>query len=382
MDNSTIKEDKILQKREQRINYLEYELDAIKNSRFWKIKIAVGQIFKKFSWSNFHNPFKDYEVEEGELPLGINFIGTSEGNSDLPTVDIVSVIYNSKKYINDFLAGLSSIDYPSEKIHVFLIDNYSKDDSYNYIKHKTGQVKNISLIKSNKNLGFTGGNNIGFRVSRADFNLLLNIDTKITNDCIAKLVNKSKKEKRIGMIEAKQIPHEQPKYYNNETGETSWCSGACVLIRRAALADTGYFDERFFHYVEDVDLSWRMWSMGWKCVYEPKAECLHFNSDPYNKHQPRYSNLEFKYGVRNGLFMRFIYGNLLEFVAYVARLSYFILKPFGHTLSQKKGIITALITFPFFLFHLLMRRRLFKNSKYHNNKNIKFYKMGYAKAKS
>jgi GT2 family glycosyltransferase len=58
--------------------------------------------------------------------------------------------------------------------------------------------------------------------------------------------------------------------------EVDWVSGACILLRRSALEEVGYFDERFFIYWEDADLCRRMWQKGWKVVYFPQATVYHY----------------------------------------------------------------------------------------------------------
>ena len=57
--------------------------------------------------------------------------------------------------------------------------------------------------------------------------------------------------------------------------EVDWVSGACILLRRQALNDVGYLDERFFIYWEDTDWCRRMWQKGWKVVYFPQTTVLH-----------------------------------------------------------------------------------------------------------
>lgn len=138
----------------------------------------------------------------------------------------------------------------------------------------------VRLLKSDTNLGFAGGNNLLLRrfltESSAPLVMLLNIDTQIRPDCLSRLVDAMRADESAGMIEALQEPREHPKYYDPRTFETHWCSGGGVLIRREALEEVGLFDERFFLYCEDVDLSWRMWMHGWRCKINPHAKYQHF----------------------------------------------------------------------------------------------------------
>ncbi len=295
---------------------------------------------------------------------------------DLPTVDIISINYNSRRYIRSYLKAIQNIDYPKDKLNVFLIDNASVDDSWSTAEKKVKDWKmdNVRLIKSEVNTGFAGGNNIAFRLSQADYVFLLNIDTEVKRYCIKKLVEKAEADKKIGIIEARQVPNEHPKYFDSKTGETSWCSGACCLIRREALKETGYFDETFFLYCEDVDLSWRMWNHGWKCIYYPKAGCKHYTLDL--AHHKKESYTEYYYGLRNGIKMRFIYGSIWQWMKYNLWISKLFISPFT-PMKKRKYLLKALFSqFPVFG-HLMKRRRMHRAIK-PTNPNIKFYGADYS----
>ena len=298
----------------------------------------------------------------------------------MPMVDIVSINYNSKRYIDCYLRGISNIDYPTSRFRVFIVDNASQDDSWDYVNKKVEELglSNVHLIKLNSNTGFTGGNNVVFRLSKADYIFMLNIDTEIDAACLRKLVEKAEGDLDIGIAEAKQTPNEHPKYYDLETGETSWSSGACSLIRRKALQETGYFDQKFFLYCEDVDLSWRMWSNGWKCVYVPEAECQHFTLDLAEHKKGGGSMTEFYFGMRNGNMMRFIYGSRWEWIKYNLNLIKLALFSKWHNWTQKKLMIKAFLAQFQHLMHLSKRRKLF-SERDHRSNWIKFYGWDYSR---
>jgi N-acetylglucosaminyl-diphospho-decaprenol L-rhamnosyltransferase len=98
-------------------------------------------------------------------------------------------------------------------------------------------------------------------------------------DCLERLVAAAERDTRAALIEAAQFPIEHPKAYDPVTLETNWCSAACLLIRRDAFLELGGFDEGLFLYCEDVDLSWRAWLAGWRCLYVQGARCLHVTED-------------------------------------------------------------------------------------------------------
>jgi GT2 family glycosyltransferase len=77
------------------------------------------------------------------------------------------------------------------------------------------------------------------------------------------------------LVEAMQFPEEHPKAYDPATLDTPWASGACLAIPRAVFAATDGFDEAFFVYCEDVDLSWRARAMGIPVKICPPALFFH-----------------------------------------------------------------------------------------------------------
>src|SRR4029078_3939970 len=105
-------------------------------------------------------------------------------------------------------------------------------------------------------------------------------DTELDTGTLEKLMNRADSDPAIAICEARQFPREHPKLADRVTGETSWCSGAAALIRRRAFEAAGGFDEKlYFIYCEGVDLSWKFWLKGWKCVYVPEAMVTHRTQD-------------------------------------------------------------------------------------------------------
>lgn len=346
-------------------NFRDYNIDT----QYFDEYDLMDKDFIRFE-NNFRNQVSSYETEYALFYDQIYAIVRPKEK-----VDIISINYNSKKYLDDYLGAIKNIDYPKNKYHVIIIDNASPDHSDQYIEKKICNVKNISLIRNPYNSGFVA-NNIGMRVSNSEFLLLLNIDTEIYPDTLTKLFERMHSDPQIGICEAKQVPHEHPKFYDKDTGETSWCSGACMLIRKSALQDTGLFDESFFMYCEDVDLSWRMWANGWKCIYEPNARCIHHNFD--SKDTKKDTTFEFKYGLRNGLFMRFIYGSLFRYLVYTMQIWGIVLISKHHTFKQKKSAIVAYVSHLPHIHHLIKRKLEFRKYKFNSSPWIKFYGWDYS----
>lgn len=206
------------------------------------------------------------------------------------------------------------MDYPLDKLTINILDNHPENKSYDFIREKyldgTYPIR-IVLERSSKNLGFSGGNNYIFkrllRNSGSPFFFLLNVDTEMEPTCFSQLVEFMRADPDLGMVEAIQKPKEHPKWYDPQTHETGWCSGGGVLIWRDALDQVGLFDDRFFLYCEDVDLSWRMWLKGWKCKINPNASLYH-----YTESQDTEKDLSTQqyYSMRNGFYMHYKYDSV------------------------------------------------------------------------
>lgn len=179
------------------------------------------------------------------------------------------------------------------------------------------KIENIKVIKNKENLGFAGGNNVGIRYALengADFLLLLNNDTLVDEKLIIQLLEVAEKRKGSGVLSPKIYfapgyefhkdqykPSERGKviWYAggkvdwdnvygsnhgvdqidkgefNELTETDFATGAAMFLRREALKDAGLFDEKYFMYLEDVDLSLRMKRKDWRVLYAPPAHLWH-----------------------------------------------------------------------------------------------------------
>jgi GT2 family glycosyltransferase len=183
------------------------------------------------------------------------------------------VLYCSGRHMDRLAVGLREW----RPGRVVLWDNSSPADLAIGEEHRPGVGDWTWLSSDAGNLGFGRAHNRLAATAPAPckYLLFLNPDAVPEFDCLQRLVAKAEANPRAALIEAAQFPIEHPKGYDPETGETNWCSGACLLVRRAAFDELGGFDPAFFLYCEDVDLSWRAWLAGWQCLYVPDARCLH-----------------------------------------------------------------------------------------------------------
>jgi len=224
-------------------------------------------------------------------------------------LSIVIITYNSERFIRSCLKSIYSQDYQGSEL--IIVDNGSSDNTVAIIKENYPQVV---LIENKQNLGACKGRNQGIEIAKAGWILTLDCDTILREDFFynaKEFLNKPFSSK-IGMIQPKIFNIDKKTVYScgislsglrrfydigknqpddGRFNDYKYIFGACTaaaLYRRQMLEeikeDTGYFDERFFFLVEDVDLSWRAQKKGWRTLYCPEIVCYHKgNSSGFDK---------------------------------------------------------------------------------------------------
>lgn len=133
----------------------------------------------------------------------------------------------------------------------------------------------LDYVWFGRNLGHSAGTNALCDGAPEDALLLLNPDTYAAPTMFLRML-RALRDGAVAAVDARQIPAEHPKFYDEVTGTTSWASGACVLVRTPFFRGVGGFDaENFPSYVNDVDLSWRLRVAGGRIVHEPNAVVFH-----------------------------------------------------------------------------------------------------------
>ena len=133
----------------------------------------------------------------------------------------------------------------------------------------------IDYVNFGFNSGYGKGHNLLSEHAEADFLCIINPDIMVTAPFFCEMLAPFAKE-TTGITEGRQTPVEHPKEYDRVTKETDWSSGACFIIRQSLFRRLKGFDtDTFFMYSEDVDLSWRVRSLGYKLIYCPTAPAFH-----------------------------------------------------------------------------------------------------------
>jgi len=190
------------------------------------------------------------------------------------------VMYNSAKWLPNFLKSLYAVDYPKHKLSLFFVDNGSRDETNDLVKTflKTSGKKYKAVSHFNRpNLGYGSGNDFAIRKSSDDFVLVTNVDTLFDKSSLALAVSAALcDDSKTASWEFRQQPYEHPKYYDPTTLCTNWSAHACVLLNRAAYLKVGGYEKRIFMYGEDVELSYNFRAHGYRLRYLPQATITHF----------------------------------------------------------------------------------------------------------
>lgn len=230
---------------------------------------------------------------------------------------LITITFNSEEETHKCLFSLRSLELTNLDLHIVVVDNASKKP---FLLTETEKKLPITVLRSEKNLGFSGGNNYGITYSLehdSDYILLLNNDTYVDKNVLQELVKVSENDELIGLVSpkiyfAKGYEYHKEKYKQNELGkvfwyaggytdwanvyskhigvdevdkgqysstaETGFATGCCMLIKKEVLKKVGLFDDRYFLYYEDADFNERIKKAGYKVFYAPKAVIWHVSA--------------------------------------------------------------------------------------------------------
>lgn len=207
----------------------------------------------------------------------------------------IVVTYNGEVWIKKCLSSLQNSSIP---VHIIVVDNKSTDKTIEIIEN---EYQKVQFIKSDKNLGFGQGNNIGLRIAvkeNADYVFLLNQDAWIEKNTVSALINVQKTNLEFGILSPLHLkPNKKeieyyfstiisPDYcpglisdiYFRETKsvyETRFIHAATWLISKECLMKVGGFDPLFHHYGEDEDYVSRAVHFNFKVGIVPHAKVFH-----------------------------------------------------------------------------------------------------------
>jgi N-acetylglucosaminyl-diphospho-decaprenol L-rhamnosyltransferase len=203
---------------------------------------------------------------------------------------------------------------------VMVVDNGSSDGSLDALRERFPEAR---VMQSPGNVGYARAANLGIAATRAPFIAVLNPDVTVAPGTARALVARLEGDARLGAVgpcvanvdgtvypSARRQPsiplavghgvfglvwptnpfttrYRQLDADPERSREVDWVSGAAMWLRRAALDAVGAWDERYFMYMEDMDLCWRLRGAGWGIVYEPAGRVVHVQGAVTSRHPYR-----------------------------------------------------------------------------------------------
>lgn len=262
-------------------------------------------------------------------------------------IAIIIINYNTQDETTNCLNSLKKINSRGFEYKTFVVDNGSTDKFF-----FAGDLdkRKFELIRSEKNLGFCGGNNLGAEYALNNYNpdylLFLNSDTLVDSNFLSYLLNDLQKNSKNAVAVskiffAKGYEFWRDSYKKNDLGKIIWYAGGIIdwenlftfhfgidevdrgqfssefetefatgcsfLIKREMIENFGLFDEKYFLYYEDADLSRRLINKGYNLVFSPNSLVYHVNGASADGSGGK---VQVYYQTRNRLFFFFRYGGL------------------------------------------------------------------------
>ena len=297
-------------------------------------------------------------------------------------LSIIIINYNVKYYLEQCLYSVMKAA-AGFRYEILVIDNASTDGSREYLENRFPQV---SFTWNKINLGFAKANNMALAKAGGEFILFLNPDTILPEDCFLKCLGfmdhnpdtgalglrmldgsgRFLKESKRGFPtplaalykltglstlfpQSSVFSHYHMGHLDPEKNhETDVLAGAFMLIRKSVLDQTGGFDEDFFMYGEDIDLSYRIRKAGYKNMYFSETPMIHFKGESTRKGTLNYVRLFYgamaifarKHygGMSAGIFSFFIHAAIWAraFVSAIAQIFRFAISGFYGLVSPRK----------------------------------------------
>ncbi len=245
-----------------------------------------------------------------------------------PAIDVVIVSYRCEDLLRQCLGALRA-NPPDGGLNVHVVDNASGDGTAEMVRR---EFPDVELTENATNLGFSRANNPALADGAAPYALVLNPDTRITPGSLDALIEVLEANPEVGMagprleLEDGSFDHASRRSFPTpvsalghftglgrrerasgaladyrapevDRGPVDAINGAFMLIRRQALDQVGGFDNRYWMYMEDLDLCYRFAQAGWTTWFEPSVTVIHVKAGTSGEHRSLRLNYAFHYGM-------------------------------------------------------------------------------------
>lgn len=219
-------------------------------------------------------------------------------------VSIIIINYNSSKYTANCITSIHKYT-KSLNYEIIIVDNNSTSEDLNFLETFTSQ-NNAKLIKSKCNLGFGGGNHLGYQFATGRYLAFVNNDAEFIEDSLLKLMTFYKTQQNLGVLGLTQINEENKsfkyafrqfidlkyhllgqtspvKYYSkkhqhdlSQPFEVDQISGAFMFMDAEIYTSINGFDPNIFLFYEEMDLCLRLKKKGYKTMFYPNSTFIHY----------------------------------------------------------------------------------------------------------
>ncbi len=262
-------------------------IGVIKNEGFRRFSHKARTKFSTEILDNAEKKIRDYLSYDAK-PLSFPKL-------EKPEVSVIIPVFNNCLCTIDCIKSISE-NTSDVEYEIIVVDNASTDNTRRILN----DIPNIRVVTNSRNLGFVEACNGGARNAKGEYLIFLNNDTKVTKGWMKALLDTAKEDSLAGIVGAKLIyPNgklqeaggivwsdgsawnygrnddaEKPEY--NHLREVDYCSAACILVRKELFEKVGGFDVRYAPaYCEDSDLAFSLRKLGYKTLYQPRAEIIH-----------------------------------------------------------------------------------------------------------
>ena len=227
-------------------------------------------------------------------------------------ISVIIVNYNVQYFLEQCILSVKAAS-TNLSVEIIVVDNNSTDASCSLLQRKYPEVV---LIKNTKNVGFSKANNQGVTKASGEYVLILNPDTVVAEDTFTQILEFSKSKQNMGALGVKLIdgsgaylPESKRgiptpmvafnklfgvsskrtgKYYathltEDETGVVDILVGAFMFLKRSIYNEVNGFDEAYFMYGEDIDLSYKILNKGYQNYYFAETQVIHYKGESTEK---------------------------------------------------------------------------------------------------
>lgn len=210
---------------------------------------------------------------------------------------VIIANFNGQRYLNDCLSSVYETTYP--EFEVILVEDGSTDDSAKIIKKFQGK-NNFQLISNSKNLGLVASRNKAIEKANGDILVFLDNDTRVDKEWLKGLAETFCKDPLLAALQCKIFDFKKPEIiqevgmkltpytgFGNPLGRGQLdhgqfdspkeviALGAGLAVKKTVALKVKGFDQKLFHYTDDLDFSWRIWIAGYKIAFSPQAKIYH-----------------------------------------------------------------------------------------------------------